>query len=134
MKVIRVLCLALVMPGFLWAQTRPQKADSSANDSDVAAELKALREALSQTQKQMTSQQQEIEALRQRLGAGQPASVSAPAEAPQVINAALTLPASRSASGYNGASAAIQPPPQDNGRGNRPFGSFNIGGIEVTPG
>jgi hypothetical protein len=134
MKVIRSLLLLLVTPGFIGAQASPQKADSSANDSEVAAELKALREALSQTQKQMSSQQQEIEALRQQLGTGQPASVSAPAEAPQVINAALTLPDSRSASSYNGATTAIQPTPQDNGQGNRPLGSFNIGGIEVTPG
>src|SRR6202789_281286 len=134
MKVIRSLLLLLVTPGLIGAQASPQKADSSANDSDVAAELKALREALSQTQKQMSSQQQGIEALRQQLGAGHPASVSAPAEAPQVINAALTLPDSRAASSYNGATTAIQPTPQDNGQGNRPLGSFNIGGIEVTPG
>ena len=132
MKPLRTLCLVLLAPGLMWAQASAPKAESSSNDTELSAELKALREALSQTQSQMASQQQEIEALRQQLGAGQNASVSAPAEAPQMINAALTLPDSRSASSYNAAGAAIQPPPQDNGQGNRPLGSFNIGGIEVT--
>src|ERR1700693_2791884 len=134
MTLLRSVLLLLVTPGLIWAQSSAQVTDSSQNNPDVTAELKALREALSQTQKQMTSQQQEIEALRQQLGAGQPASVSAPAEAPKVINAALTLPDSRSVSSYNGASAAIQRPPQDNGQGNRPLGSFNIGGGEGSCG
>ena len=95
MKPLRTLCLVLLAPGLMWAQASAPKPDSSPNDTELAAELKALREALSQTQKQMTSQQQEIEALRQQLGAGQPASVSAPAQAPQVVNAALTLPDSQ---------------------------------------
>src|ERR1700689_3445127 len=111
MKVIRSLLLLLVTPGLIGAQASPQKADSSANDSDVAAELKALREALSQTQKQMASQQQEIEALRQQLGAGQPATVSTPAEVPQMINAAMTTSSPQPGSGYNGAKAGQQQTP-----------------------
>src|SRR5271170_7277771 len=74
-KVLRALCLMVLAPGLMWGQAIAQKADSSPNDTELAAELKALREALSQTQKQMASQQKEIEALRQQLGAGQPASV-----------------------------------------------------------
>jgi DNA anti-recombination protein RmuC len=66
MKALRALCSVMMVPGCLWAQASPQKADSSTNDSDVAAELKAVREALSQTQKQMASQQQALtEALSQ---------------------------------------------------------------------
>ncbi len=38
--------------------------DSSANDTNLAAEIKSLREALSQTQKQMAAQQREIQALK----------------------------------------------------------------------
>jgi|ERR1700722_16839015 len=134
MTLLRSVLLLLVTPGLIWAQSSAQVTDSSQNNPDVAAELKALREALLQTQKQMTSQQQEIEALRRQLDAGHPASVSAPAQAPQVINAALTQPDSRTASSYNGGSAPIQSLPQDNGQGNRPFGSFRIGNVEVTPG
>src|SRR6204780_399211 len=134
MKPLRTLCLVLLAPGLMWAQASVPQASSSSNDTELAAELKALREALSQTQKQMSAQQQEIEALRQQLGATQPAAASTQGGAPQMINAALTLPDSRSVSSYNGASAPIQPPPQDNGQGNRPLGSFNIGGLAVTPG
>src|SRR5580704_16716428 len=66
MKALRALCFVMMVPGCLWAQASPQKGDSSTNDSDVAAELKAVREALSQTQKQMASQQQALtEALSQ---------------------------------------------------------------------
>jgi type II secretory pathway pseudopilin PulG len=93
MRVLRVLCFVLMVPGFLWAQASRQKTDSPTNDSDVAAELKAVREALSQTQKQMASQeqalrealsqtqqqmatqQQEIEALKSQSRAEQTASV-----------------------------------------------------------
>jgi len=134
MKPLRTLCLVLLAPGLMWAQASVPQASSSSNDTELATELKALREALSQTQKQMSAQQQEIEALRQQLGATQPAAASTQGGAPQMINAALTLPDSRSVSSYNGASAPIQPPPQDNGQGNRPLGSFNIGGLAVTPG
>jgi hypothetical protein len=62
MKLLRTLCLVLLVPGLTWAQASAPNAGSSKNDSDVATELKALREALSQTQNQMASQQQEIEA------------------------------------------------------------------------
>src|ERR1700678_119447 len=66
MSVLRALCFVLMAPGFLWAQASPPKTDSSTLDSDVAAELKAVREALSQTQKQMASQEQALrEALSQ---------------------------------------------------------------------
>src|SRR5271156_4264867 len=63
-KIALILCLILAAPGLLWGQASAQKADSPQNDSDVAAELKTLREALSQTQKQVALQQQEIEALK----------------------------------------------------------------------
>src|SRR5579862_3742597 len=93
MRVLRSVCFVLMVPGFLWAQASPQKTDSSTSDSEVAAELKAVREALSQTQKQMASQQQafrealsqtqkqtaaqqqEIEALKSQARAEQTASV-----------------------------------------------------------
>jgi hypothetical protein len=76
--------------GLMFGQAIAQKTDSSPNDSDVAVELKALREALLQTQKQMASQQEEIEALKQLLSAKQPAPVGTQGDAPQVVNAALT--------------------------------------------
>jgi len=61
---LRVLCLLLIVPGVVYAQSDPQKVDSSATNSDVATELQTLREALMQTQKQVAAQQQEIETLK----------------------------------------------------------------------
>ena len=46
MKLLRSLFLLLVTPGLVWAQSSTQVADASQNNPDVAAELKALREAL----------------------------------------------------------------------------------------
>ena len=89
MKRLHTLFLVLFAPGLMWAQASAPRASSSTNDSELATELKALREALSQTQKQMASQQQEIEALRQQLGASQPASVTQ-VETPRTIGAAVT--------------------------------------------
>src|ERR1700720_972987 len=67
---LRVLCLLLITPGVLCAQSSPEKPDSSANNSDVATELKTLREALMQTQKQVATQQQEIETLKAQANSG----------------------------------------------------------------
>src|SRR5580698_8936546 len=55
--------LVLIVPGFLCGQTVAQT-DSSPSTSDVGAEVKALREALLQTQQQVAAQQQEIEILK----------------------------------------------------------------------
>src|SRR5580693_363752 len=111
MKPLRTLCLVLLAPGLMWAQASAPQVGSSQNDTELATELKAMREALSQTQKQMSAQQQEIEALRQQLGATQPAAASTQGGAPQMINAALTLPSPQSTSTYNGASAGQQQAP-----------------------
>src|SRR5580704_17736743 len=87
MKLLRSLLLLLATPGFLWAQSSAQVTDSSQSNSDVAAELKALREALLQTQKQMAAQQQEIEALRNGENAEHAAAGSE--QPPSVIDAAI---------------------------------------------
>ena len=88
MKLLRSLFLLLVTPGLVWAQSSTQVADASQNNPDVAAELKALREALLQTQKQMASQQREIEALRDQVKTRQ-ASQAGSEQAPRVIDAAM---------------------------------------------
>ena len=61
---LRVLCLLLIAPGVLCAQSSPEKLDSSTNNTELAGEVKALREALLQTQKQVAAQQREIETLK----------------------------------------------------------------------
>ena len=66
MKMFHALCLLLLAPSLVQAQTGSPYSDSSRDNSDVAAEVKALREALLQTQKQVALQQREIETLRER--------------------------------------------------------------------
>jgi hypothetical protein len=104
MREVRALCLLLTAPGLLWAKASPQKLDFLPNNSN--AELRALREALVQTQKQVALQQEQIESLKQRLRARQRASVSAQGEAPPVIEAVLTPSVLRSSDGYGGANVA----------------------------
>ncbi len=147
-KALRAVFLMMMAPGLLWGQTTAQKTDSSPSNSDVAAELKALRETLlqtqkqmasqqDQTQKQMASQQAEIESLKQQLSAKQSAAVGTQGEAPHVVNAALEVPGPSAPSAEEisaPASAAIQPPPPQYGQGNRPIGTFNAGGAEFTLG
>src|ERR1700751_2533157 len=94
---LRILCLFLIAPSVLCAQSSPEKPDSSPNNSDVATELKTLREALMQTQKQVAAQQQEIETLKARANAG-------------ALSAANRLsPTEGEASAVDSASASIQP-------------------------
>src|SRR5271155_4072686 len=134
MKLLCSLLLLLVTPGLTWAQSSVQNSNSSQNNPDVAAELKALREALSQTQNQMASQQQEIEALRQQLGATQPAAASTQGGAPQMINAALTTPSSQPASSYNGANAGQQQAAGGIQQANEGTPTFRLGSADIRLG
>src|SRR4029077_18443109 len=94
---LRVLCLFLIAPGVICAQSGPEKVDSSPNNSDVATELKTLREALVQTQKQVAAQQQEIESLKAQSNAGSLLASNRPS------------PAEGEASAPDPASAPMQP-------------------------
>src|SRR5258705_13937954 len=64
MKPIYILLACFLLPGVVKAQTSSAIPDSPANDTNLAAEVKTLREALLQTQKQMAAQQREIETLK----------------------------------------------------------------------
>jgi hypothetical protein len=57
MKPIYILLACFLLPGVVEAQTSSPNPDSSAHDTNLATEAKALREALLQTQKQMAAQQ-----------------------------------------------------------------------------
>ena len=130
-----VLCLLLIAPISMWAQNNPQKPDSSANNSDAAGELGALRESLSQTQRQVASQQEEIEALKHLLSARQPASAGTQQEALEASNAAdPTQPIFPSAGSYAGGNFGIQPAAQGEGQEKKSPLSFKIGSATFTPG
>ncbi len=65
MKAIHILLTSLLLPGIALAQAKGQEPNSpSAGDSSLAAEVQALREALSQTQEQLATQQLEIQTLK----------------------------------------------------------------------
>ena len=133
MKGLSAICMVLVAPGLMWAQASPQKPDSSANNSDVASELATLREALSKTQKQVTSQQEEIESLKQLLSARQPDSASTQQEA-HAIDVDSTQPVFASLSSYHGANALQRREAQDEGQEKKPPLSFKIGSADIALG
>jgi hypothetical protein len=71
MKAIHILLTSLLLPGIMLAQANGQEPNtSSASDTNLAAEVQALREALSQTQKQLATQQLEIQTLKAQSKAG----------------------------------------------------------------
>ena len=64
MKLIYFLLALLLLPAVVLAQGSGQEHDSSKSNTDLTAEVNALREALTQTQKQLAAQQHEIETLK----------------------------------------------------------------------
>jgi len=83
MRLLHAVCLLLVAQGIAGQQAGAQQADSAPKDSNVSAEVRALREALSQTEKKVASQQQEIEFLKQNLQGLQPATAPSVSNEPQ---------------------------------------------------
>src|SRR5271163_2022823 len=82
--------LLLIVPGCVSGQTAA-RTDSASGDSDVAAEVKALRQALLETQQQVAAQQHEIEILKAQSKTDQPGVVNAsftvaPAQPPSNIS------------------------------------------------
>jgi len=130
---LRALFLLLMAPAPIWAQASTQQPDSSRTNS--IAEMRALREALLQTQKQVALQQEEIESLNQRLSAGQPVSVGTQGEAPRAIKAGLTPSSLRSEASYAGVHVADRPAAQGKGKENEsPLSSFKLGDALLTLG
>jgi hypothetical protein len=133
MKPIHILIACLLLPVVVRGQASSASASSSASDANLAAEIKALREALSQTQQQMAAQQREIDTLKAQsknavIGAGlsdSPAGRSAEVSANAPANAVEPKAAT--------AEAGIQPQSglqqlQEPGKGDQvPLGSFRIG-------
>src|SRR5215470_15196108 len=113
MRVLLILALLLVTPFFASAQTNAERTNSSAKDSAEAAELKSLREALAQTQKQLEKQRQEIEALKQRSKAEGAAPV--PREKPSAAESAtpIIIASATESSSYTNASGKNRPRSQE---------------------
>jgi hypothetical protein len=133
MKPIHILFVCLLLPAVVWAQTSSANPDSSANDSNLAAEIKALREALLQTQRQMAAQQREIETLKAQSKDGATRTVTnEPAPSPSEVAAADSATSSvEPSTKYAGAN--IKHPLstqqlQEQGKPEQvPLGSFRVG-------
>ena len=133
---LRVLCLLVIAPGVLCAQSSPEKLDSPTNNTELAGEVKALREALLRTQKQVSAQQQEIETLK---GQANPGTLSASNRLSPTEGEASDAPDSASASIHpasgNTAAYVRQPPvQQDQEKAQSPVQGFKIGDAVLTPG
>jgi hypothetical protein len=141
MKLSLIWCVLLLSSGLVLAQTSSQKSDSSSSNSDLATEVKALREALLQTQKQVALQEREIETLRGERAKADPAP-SVGNEAPSGAMHVATYTAIPSpgrpygtAPGVVSSDIPMQPAVQNQEKGNpKPLGSFNVGDAVFTPG
>jgi len=141
-----VLCTAwllLIVPSLVYGQTAAPQAASSPNPSDVGAEMKALREALLQTQQQVAAQQQEIEILKAQSITGQPAVRGAapmsaatgavsPSPTPPNVNRPDLVPEVPN-DVANTSSQSANPQAQQAGQAARPS-SIKIGDAVLTPG
>ncbi len=138
MKTIYVFFALLLFPAAMLAQAAGQEPDSPTNNSNLTAEVKALREALLQTQKQMAAQQQEIETLKAqsnaRAGASAATGLSPREDEISAHDSASTSP--RPASLPTPANVRQQPTQQDQQKGTsqEPIGVFRIGDAVLTPG
>jgi hypothetical protein len=140
MKLAPIWCVLLLSPGLVLAQTSSQKSDSASSNSDLATEVKALREALLQTQKQVALQEREIETLKGERAKADPAPSAGYESLPSAMHVATytAIPSpgrpSSSAPRFS-ADAAMKPAVQNQEKENqRPLGSFNIGDAVFTPG
>ena len=138
MKAIYIFFALLLLPAALLGQATGQETDSSANNSDVTTEVKALRETLLQMQKQMAAQQQEIENLKAQSNSRATASAAnrlLPKE-DEISTHDLGSTSPEPASGFTPANVRQQPTQQDQQTGNseEPIGVFRLGDAVLTPG
>ncbi len=126
MRILTTICLVLLAPGLILAQASAPKPDSNTDNSTVVNELKALREALAEQQKQIARQQQEIDRLKQQ-AAKQDVSADAASGTPRIMDAALHT---------NTPAAAASPAPNRMGQEQKKESplSFKIGEADFTPG
>ncbi|HVJ07305.1 MAG TPA: hypothetical protein VM554_02900 [Acidisarcina sp.] len=106
------------------------------NNSDIAAEVKVLREALLETQKQLASQQREIDALK-ALSARQDSTDSNAENVAHVLDAAIhSTVSTRPRSEIYRADGKMAELPKSQAEGEHKESplSFKIGGAELTPG
>ena len=134
MKAICVFFAFLVLPGTMPAQ----EPGSLADNMNLAAEVKALREALQETQKQVADQQREIETLKAQPKSGQATSSAnrlSPMEG-ETSPPNSASPSLQPASAYSATSIVQQPiqQNQEKAKPEEPLGSIKIGDAILTLG
>jgi hypothetical protein len=117
MRLLEKMCFVVLASGLALGQATASNSGSAGSGS-VADELKALREAISEQQKQISQQQQQIQTLQQQL-------VDKTSGTPHVADAAL-----RTAPAPAPVTATVV---QETEKKESPL-SFRIGGTEFTPG
>src|SRR5262249_51532099 len=128
MRFLQKMCFVVLACGLALGQaTTPDS--GAAGTGSIADELKALREAISQQQKQITQQQQQIQTLQQRLE--DKSSVT-----PHVTDASLNTPPAPAAVNHTNATNtnANATVVQETEKPKESPLSFRIGGTEFTPG
>jgi len=137
MKAIYVFFAFLLLPGAMLAQAGGQEPNSSANNTNLAVEVKALREALLQTQKQVADQQREIEILKTQSNTGPATSDTkelSRAAGETIHDSASSLFKPNSL--YTGARVQQQPTQQsqEQAKSQEPIGSIKLGDAVLTLG
>jgi hypothetical protein len=130
-RLLRKMCFIALMSGLAIAQNQPSASNTNSDPSNLADQVKQLRELMVQQQKQLADQQKELEKLRQQVGT-QPQPVAANStdgvNEPRLVNTSLTAPTAAKA-----AQPVSNAPAQETERRESPL-SFKIGGAEFTPG
>ena len=133
MKAIHTLLACLLLPGISLAQAKGQDPGSlPASGTDLASEVEALREALSQTQEQVAAQQAEIQTLKAR-SATFPSTSAADNQAQVERTYDLSSPG-LGATGTNTAPASAHPAQQAGNEVKTPTGSFKFDNAVVEIG
>ena len=134
MRLIRIVCFVVLVSSLSLGQGSTSTTNSASDSSNVADELKALREAIAQQQQQITQQQQEIEKLRQQVGAQQ-VSMQGGSVSPRLVNASLNNTNTPNPAAQPASDAPQSPAAQTTeGQGSKSPLSFRIGAAEFTPG
>ncbi len=129
MRVIHILFACLLLPGIMRAQAKGQDPGSlPASSTDLASEVQALRQALSQTQKQVAAQQAEIQTLKTQSTAS-PVTQASDNPIPVERTYDLSSPGLGATGTYDTANTgqpSAHPAQQTGNEGKTPTGSFKF--------
>ena len=127
MKVLWRLCFVIVSSSLMLAQSNTSP-ETSASPSTVTDQIKALRETLTEQQRQIAQQQQQIQNLQQQVAARKEVAEKDGSASSHLINASLTSTNASNPAALPASDTPAQEKPKES-----PL-SFRIGGADFTPG